>query len=773
MLKGYWGYVAISVAFGIVAACSPFSILFLCVFIIWAIYLVLMLPKAPCFICLLSFFAMLFYAGEIEKRNKPRISPGLSSFIGVIVTPPSIDGDRLSFVAETGQKERLRVSYTIPNRLEKKRLGQLEIGTVCSFRGNMKPAPAPRNTGSFDYKQYLHRQHIHFLFFASSFSSCYKKQPSFFDWLLSLRQSSIQYVQKNFPSETVGFMNALIYGDRQDLSGEVEEQYQQLGVIHLLAISGSHISLLVAICYYVLLRLGFTRQTATAFLLIIVPLYMFLAGASPSVVRASIMALCILWYFFVSVPISGFDALSITAILMLIWNPYSLYDIGFEFSFVSTAALVLSARTIIAQDKGWLRSAVNVAVLSQLASLPITVHYFGQFSPYSLILNLIYVPYLSFLIFPLCLASLILSFVFPPFATLISALLAFLIHISNELLLWCEQLPFRQLTFGQPPLWLTVLYSLVIIALLLAWEGKVWKRYRLHLLAALLLLAVVHYIAPYVNPYGKVTFVDVGQGDCIVVQLPYTKAVYVIDTGGIVQWQREEWRSRKNEYNVGKDVVLPYLRHNGIKKIDKLILTHGDQDHAGAALEILEGIAVSEVILGKKKRYDKQEQEIIQIALEKATVRIVAAGETWKKGGASFTVLSPFGDEEKDNNQSIVLYAELGGLTWLFTGDLEEEGEKKLMQEYPNLRADVLKVGHHGSRSSTSEEFIRVLAPQIAVISAGVRNRYGHPHREVLERLRAHKAKVWRTDEDGAILYHFRDKRGTFYKQLTYDESTK
>lgn len=770
-MRGQWGYAAISVILGVAAACSYFSLYSLAAILAYSLYSFIVLKRKRFLICMFCVFISALYASAVEKQNVSHISPQLSSFTGVVETSPLIDGDKLTFVVFANQKEKLRLSHTIATPEEKKSWEQLKPGTTCMFEGEIKEPQISRNPGAFDYKRYLHRQHIHYMFHASSISLCQMKNPSFPQWLLSVRQTASQYVQRNFPKETVGFINSLVYGDRQDVSEEVEKHYQELGLIHLLAISGSHISLLAAVCYYLLLRIGCTRENANALLLTILPLYMFLAGASPSVVRASLMAVLVLGCLFISRRLSGIDALSITAIVMLVWDPYVLYDIGFQFSFISTAVLLLSASVILFQN--WLRASLNLALAAQIAALPVTLHYFGQFSPYSFVLNLLYVPYLSFVILPLCLIVLALSFLIPPLSSLLASLLLVLIQISNELLRWCEHLPFNRLTFGNSFPWLTAVYSVVIVLLFIAWEGKLSKRYKVHISSALGALIILHYMSPYLNPYGSITFIDVGQGDCILIQLPYAKGTYLIDTGGTISIPKKEWQTRKREYSIGEDVVLPYLRYKGIKHLDKLILTHGDQDHVGAAPELLNGITIKEVVLGQKKLYSQQEQQIMEIADEKRIpIRIMKRGDNWNNGNLVFSILSPVGTEPKSNNQSIVLYTELGGRKWMFTGDLEEEGEQQLLETYENLQADVLKAGHHGSKTSTSEAFLQRVHPNTAIISAGEGNRYGHPHQEVLQRLTKLGAAVWRTDQGGAITYTFRKETGTFHSHMTYDEST-
>ncbi len=764
-LQGQWIYILISVAAGIVTVSSQFAWYMLLMIVLYTLYLFYMRPVRSFVICISGFLLAVVYMQYIEKENTPSVP--LSSFYGVIETSPLVDGDRLSFIVTT-ENASFRLVYKLQTYREQQKWNKQMPGLTCFFTGTSEIPSPSRNPGLFDYREYLRKQQIHYLFRASTISSC-TSNPSFTHRLFSIRKTAITYVNTHLPEQAAAFTNALVYGDRYGLDEETERAYQELGLVHLLAISGSHISLLIGIGGYILLRLGVTKEITAVVFVVIVPLYMFLAGASPSVIRASLMGICALVALLFALRISGLDILSIAVLLMLLHNPYVLYDIGFQYSVFSTAVLLLSSRTILMG--GWWQAYLNMSIVAQLAAIPVTLHYFGQISPYSLVLNLVYVPYLSFIILPLCLITLFLSVALPSLAQLTAQLLTYLLDISSLLLAVCEKLPFRQLTFGASPMYVTILYVVCITAIFIAWEGRVWRKWLVHCIFMLVLLCSLHYVSPFFRGHGTVTFLDVGQGDCIIIQLPYSKATYVIDTGGNISLPKESWQIRKREYSIGTDVLLPYLRSQGIRRIDKLILTHGDQDHIGAAKDILKAVSVKEVIVGKKRLYGELEEESKRLALKKGiAVRTVTAGDTWKSGAYQFTILAPAHEARNENDYSIVLYTEMGGKRWLFTGDLEANGEESLVKRYGSIPADILKVGHHGSKTSTTDTLIRAVQPTTAIISAGVQNRYGHPHQEVLQRLKENKISIWRTDQHGAIIFTFTAEGGTFQRNITYDD---
>lgn len=716
-------------------------------------------------------FSGAMYTTYVQGQNKP-LGESYEATRGVIYNTPLINGDRLSFQVEDQNKNIVQLSYKMKSASEKKQMRQLHAGVSCIFDGERKEPQIARNFHGFNYRDYLYKQNIHFILEATYISECRKTSLSLVQWILLLRQQAILGVTEMFPEQSGAFMNALLFGDRQQMTFEVEEQYQQFGLVHLLAISGSHIVLLMVIVYFILLRSGVTREIATVCLIFFIPIYMILAGASPSVIRASITGVLMLIAFMCSIRLSSLDALSITAICMLIFDPYLVFNIGFQFSFVGSFALLLSAPLLLESGNGVIRNSIYISLISQLVSTPILLYHFGYYSPYSIFLNILYVPFLSLIVLPCSIIILICLPIIPFLAKSFANVLSIGLNLSNDFLSYCESLPFTRLNFGQTPILLVALYCVSIISVLMVWERRISKGMVFIFAGIFLFISTGHYVYPYFRESGSVTFLDVGQGDVILIRLPYDQEIYLIDTGGTIRLNKEEWQRKKHEFSVGNDILIPYLQKEGIKKIDKLIVTHGDADHIGAAQELLSNITVKEVVFGRKEQEAILEKAVKKQALEKEVkISEVGEGESWRVNEAEFFVLAPTGKERSENNASIVLWAKLGGITWLFTGDLEEEGEKGLVATYPDLRADVLKVAHHGSNTSSITPFLSAVQPNIAIISVGERNRYGHPHKEVIERFEKMGIEIWRTDKQGAISYVFKEERGTFRSKITYDET--
>ncbi|PGT92137.1 DNA internalization-related competence protein ComEC/Rec2 [Bacillus cereus] len=729
-MQGQWGYVAISFIVGIAIAFSSSVLLLACGLVLYVFFCLYRTSRKTFFFCMIACFSGVMYTTYVQGQNNP-----LGDFYevtrGLIRNTPLINGDHLSFQVEDQNKNIVQLSYKIKSAVEKKQLRQLHAGVSCIFEGERKEPQIARNFHGFNYRDYLYRQNIHFTFDTTYISECQKTSLSLVQWILLLRQQAISGVTEMFPEQSGAFMNALVFGDRQQMIFEVEEQYQQFGLVHLLAISGSHIVLLMVIVYFILLRSGVTREVATVCLIFCIPLYMILAGASPSVIRASITGVLMLVAFMCSIRLSSLDALSVTAICMLIFDPYLIFNIGFQFSFVGSFALLLSAPLLLESSNGVIRNSIYISLISQLVSTPILLYHFGYFSPYSIFLNFLYVPFLSLIVLPCSIIILVCIPIVPFLAKGLANVLSVGLNLSNAFLNYCESLPFTRLIFGQTSILLVALYCVSIVSIVMVWERRMSKGIMFIASGIFLFVCTCHYVYPYFRESGSVTFLDVGQ-----------------------------------------DVLIPYLQKEGIKTIDKLIVTHGDADHIGAAQELLSNMTVKEVVFGRKEQDAVLEKLVKKQALEKGVkIREVGEGESWSVNEAEFFVLAPTGKERSENNASIVLWAKLGGLTWLFTGDLEEEGEKFLVAMYPELRADVLKVAHHGSNTSSIVPFLSAVQPNIAIISAGERNRYGHPHKEVIERFERMGIEIWRTDKQGAISYVFKGEHGTFRSKITYDET--
>ena len=706
-----------------------------------------------------------------ENHNQTSLAEGEYFTNSAIVSIPVIDGNQLKGMIKNENREKVTFRYTIETSVQKEVLKKLKPGDQCFFKGDLQQPKAATMPNAFDYKQYLHDQHIHWQFKIDKIEKCHSPDQFKVDlFLLHLRLKGLELIELHFPSSSEGIVQALLFGERKLIDEEVEKGYQSLGIVHLLAISGLHVGLLVGGVYFVIIFCGVTHERARLIFLLLLPIYMMITGGSPSVIRASFM---VILYFLIKMfrlKIPPIDVISFTCLFLLIINPYYLFQVGFQLSYVVSLGLLLSAK-LITQYKTFLAKLTIVSSVSQLCSIPLLLYHFFEVSLISLPLNMLFVPFYSFLILPLSIVATFLIIVFPPIGTFFVTFLDAILSYSHLFVLNVLKLPFSTLVTGRPSIIFILFYCLVTYFLLLRLEQKYKLMKICHSVGFLVCLFIVQMFYPYVNPNGKVMFIDVGQGDSILIQLPYNKGVFLIDTGGRISFPQEEWEKPKSTYSLVESITVPYLKSIGITTIDGLFLTHGDIDHIGEAVELINLMKVEELVVPEGFVRGDVEKEVLNNAIEnKINVEIVRSGHQLIFNDFLFFIVSPQELSDSKNDDSLVLWTEIGGFKWLFTGDAEHGSEEKLITKYPRLQADVLKVGHHGSKGSTSEQLLDALSPSVAVISAGYNNRYQHPHPEVIDKLTSRDITVLRTDIHGGILYEFEGTNGTFSIHPPYDE---
>ncbi len=711
-------------------------------------------------ICLL--FAFRSYA--VERMNLSNLTGEEESLSGKIISLPTIDGNYLSFQFQL-RNEIVQTQYRIKTEEEKSSLQALQPGMSCSLTGQLKEPNYERNPGSFNYKEFLRKQNIHWIFTPKEFPHCVNQSLTFLDYMKQYRQKGLMEIAERFSHPSIGIVQALIFGDREEIDSDALAAYQILGLVHVLVVSGLHVGVILAFLFWSLIRLGLTREKAIIGVLIFLPVYVLLTGAAPSVLRASIMTAFVLLGFLLKRNISPLNSISVAFLLLVFYNPYFIFHIGFQLSFVISFGLLLSSQLLTKVFKHTVSRFIALSLIAQLISFPIILYHFYHLSLISFLVNAIFVPIFTMVILPLTFFCFFISLIVPHIAKPFLVVHDMVITVVHASLQFIEGLPFASIVLGQTNELFICIYYVAIVYLLIHIE-KVKKvslasvRYALPLVFLLLFQLSL----PYLSPYGHVTLIDVGQGDSILIEFPFRKAVYLIDTGGIVSFSKEEdWQIRKNNFEVGQDVVVPILNAKGIRTIDKAILTHGHYDHIGGFQAVANNVKVKEMLYGKSDKLEEDEKQFLNEAhLKNLKITFVARGEKWTKDGFPFYILGPTGTESSKNDRSIILYTKLGGLTWLFMGDAEQEAESNLLKYGRHLQADILKVGHHGSKTSTSDELLERVHPKVALISVGGNNTYGHPHEEVVTRLQAKGIVVLRTDEHGAIQFKFTRNKGNF-----------
>lgn len=765
-------YYAVAALMAVLFASSQ-SFPFAFAFFVLTLWLSIMKRWTFPFLLLLFFvFALFFYRAQIDvKYNVTSLNDTQTNFSLTIKKAPKIDGDKWTSIAkDNASGDRLLLTYQLHSHSEKQKTSNRSfLGKTCVVSGQLKQPATAANEGMFDYQHYLQSQSIHWILQVDKITLCKKNNFNLLVAIQTLREKGIAWIEHTFSVSTAPVAIALLFGDRDYIGNDIQTAYQKLGIVHLLAISGSHVVLLIGLGHYALLRVGITRERSITLLLLLLPVYTILTGLSPSVIRAVSTAMLLLiqkkWRNIAR--FSSVDLLSMAFLGYLFLLPSLVADIGFQLSFTVSLFLLLST-SILKTEKHTLKIYLLTAYFCEISVLPFLLSNFYELPALSLLANLVYIPFYSVLL-PYCVLAFLLSFLIP------SANLVFLYPIdkmcqlSDWLVVKVAEIPYITIILGKPDSVEMLLYALFIPAFFYLYEAYPLLRKRVFLIPLCLIL--FQYTGDLRNKNGEVTFINVGQGDSILINEPYNQGTYLIDTGGAIAYQKENWQERENNYEVGEHTLVPYLKSKGISKIDKLILTHGDLDHIGGSVALIKSVAVKQILMPKSALHpNDEEKEILELAREKnIPVFFVRQGDGWSDGISVFQILAPSGaaDYSSDENDgSIVISAKIGGLTWLFTGDVQTMGEKVLLDGNLKLKADVLKVAHHGSKTSTTEAFLEAVDPDVAIISAGKNNRYGHPNKEVLDRLQTKKITVWRTDMNGTISFKFSQKKGTFFLQL-------
>ncbi|TKD70193.1 DNA internalization-related competence protein ComEC/Rec2 [Pseudalkalibacillus hwajinpoensis] len=698
-----------------------------------------------------TFLLFFTYMFVIDQANQTVLVEGENQLIGVISTIPAVNGNQLSFEIKTNE-EKLQVNYYISSEDEKLEMQQLQVGLTCHLSGALESPSQLRVPSLFDYKQFLYYKEIHWIYTLNKKPTCRHVATSMMMSIQQFRQQMLSAIKNDYPVELQGIASSLLIGDRSLLTNDLESAYQDLGLSHVLAVSGLHVGVTGGLLFWFLIRIGITRERVYVILLFFYPVYMGVTGFAPSVIRASLMAMGVVLSMRLRMKINPLDGISSACIAILAVNPFYAFHIGFQLSFLIAFALIVSSSRLLKRYKTPFTQLLALSSLAQIVSFPVVIYHFHEISLLSLPLNLIYVPIVSVIILPMLLIlTFIRTFHIMFLFDLLSNVLSPFVEFFHHVFIWATNLHYTVI-FGKLSEVELLVATFICLLVLLQWEvGKVRNG-----IVIWLLFSATLYVLPYINPYGEVTFLDVGQGDCIVITLPYQQQVILIDTGGKPSYgEKEEWQQKSSSFDVGEDIVVPYLKSRGIRAIDLLILTHGDYDHAGGAAAVLDQLNVKRMIIDHSPVQTDIENNLIETAHRKGTkVSQALTGQSWRKGKASFSILQAL-EEGEENNGSVVLFAVIGGYKWLFTGDLEEPGERLLLTSELLPEIDILKVGHHGSSTSSSEAFLKKLNPSIAIISAGVDNRYGHPNGDVIERLKKFGIGTVRTDQSGTITYKF------------------
>ncbi len=627
------------------------------------------------------------------------------------------------------------------------------LGDHVVLTGMIIPISEKRNPQDFNYKQYLESKGISAQIKASDLIRLIPNDE-IAEWIW-WREQALSLVDKNFSKETAPIAKALLIGFKHEMDTESRSAFARAGLSHIMAVSGLHVGFIVA-PFWIIIPWFWTRKYGkiTGFILLVLLLvsYMGITGFSPSVSRASVMAFFLSYGKLYHKINDSINLTSAAAIVLLIYEPSQLFDIGFQLSFSAVLIILFILPVIQNLLPYWIRvrwygkplMVVIVSIVVQFGLYPLQVYYFGEISLISPLANALFVPFLGVVV-PLSLSAL--------FVTAIAPSVGFILNFPSQIFLgWMNHFvlsvaewswAWTTATLESGVIFIVWLFLIITIS---AWHIAVlrWKMVMGLLVTVSLMLSIKVY-QQFQPAKLTVTFFDVGQGDAALLNTPSGENI-LIDAG--------VWSPG---YNSGRSVIVPHLKATGVEKLDAVILSHPHADHIGGILEVIKNIPIG-VIYNSGYEYDSNlyESYLDLAARTSVPVKPLQAGDSLALDSALLIlVLGPDGTiyNSDPNEHSVVLNVIYGESEFLFTGDAGIHQEERLIHQYGDLLdADVLKVGHHGSRTSSGNRFLKEVTPEKAIISLAESNRFRHPHREAVNRLGQSEAELLFTSMEKAII---------------------
>ncbi|MFA0814377.1 MAG: DNA internalization-related competence protein ComEC/Rec2 [Anaerofustis sp.] len=645
----------------------------------------------------------------------------------------------VSELPEYQNKDRILISVYTEN------VFQISPGGIYQITGRTKVPEHETNPGGFDYNLYLKTQNLYLTMWATPQDVSFVGQDHLFaryDILLALRENCVQTLYRSLPETQASVISSVIFGS-DEIDADVLEDFRDIGIAHVLAVSGMNTALIYALVYFILKRFRAKPMTVFAVTAAGLLFYNLLTGLSVSLIRASIM-LCFVCYAKAAKKNGDtFNFLCLAALLILLFNPLAVFSVSFQMSFAAVLAIVLfvpiAEKKIRIQHRMIKKITVFavMCIIVQIVMAPITAYYFNSFSLVSILANLVIAPVVG-VIFVLAVCGLALSF-FPAAATLIFGAVNILLEYTIRASALLSSLPYANLYVRATPWYGFLLIYVLVFAVFGYLDRKTVAGKRI--MAATLSLFVTFYALSFLPPfYSKLYFIDVGFGDCILIESNRGDTV-LIDGGGYLS-------SNTADYD-----ILPLLDAYHIRKIDAVIATHSDADHIQGLIDLIGQVPIKSLYV------NDDGGALYDTIIKKATasnipINTANRGDCLSIGEISFDVLNPSPqdlDVLSQNDTSIILLLHLDGYSALLTGDAGKTAIKSILPELQEP-IDIIKTPHHGSYYSNLDDLYRACEPGCCVVSVGT-NGYHLPSSKTISLLEEMNIPYYRTDDGGCITF--------------------
>lgn len=746
-------------------------------------YLKIIISKKIIVIMIIIFTISYTYVSICEKSFKDKYKN-----IEEITAVATIVGNPKEKEYKTTYK--IKVESVNGNREYKNTYLQLEIkkandgitykyGQKLLIAGTFKEADGKRNNSGFDYKEYLKINKMHGIITAKQESIKVLKEKNLNIILININKCSNKIKEnanKLFDKNEANLLSGILIGDKEGIEKEVQENFRDSNLSHMLAVSGAHVSYVILGITYALKKVKVNKLWSNMITIVTLCCFIFLTGASPSVIRACIMAIYIIIGHMMHRKTKLISSVSLSLLIILILNPYKLFDIGLQLSYGGTIGIILFSGVLAKKAKlnNLLEGFVNklkyrvkqlivVCVSANLIIFPIIAAHYSTMSLTFVISNICAGPIFGVIIilgFITIFVSFISIDIAKPFALILNIFIQILMYITKI----CSSLPFSKIYIKTPSLSQIIIYYMILIFIYYICKIRKKKRRLIHrkllrtvqnkkvqklFIIVIILIFTSMQILKCLPSDLTIYFIDVGQGDSTLIVTPNYKTI-LIDGGGT------EFES---DFDIGKQTLLPEILGQGITKIDYLLISHFDSDHVGGLLTVLESLKVKNAIISRQIKESKNYKKFLKIVKDKKiNVMIVKKDdEICIEKNLKIDVLWPKREQITDNvlnNNSIVAKVIYNNFSILFTGDIEKVAEENIIREYKDtnsLTSNIIKIAHHGSKTSSTEGFLNLVNPKIALIGVGRDNKFGHPNEETIQKLKNMNVKIYRTDEMGEI----------------------
>lgn len=615
---------------------------------------------------------------------------------------------------------------------------RFSIGDKIMINGILKKPKENTNPKLYNQRLNLLSDYIHSTLNVKDFNINLIHENN--NWLYEIKQSFSQYVsglfQRTLRSNNSKLITSIILGDSSVMEEDELEKYRDLGLAHILAVSGLHIGVIAGFLIFIFSRLGINRNINILITLLIIWSYAYIIGFPSSTVRACIMFTILFYSQMIHEPYDSLNSIFVSMLICLIINPFWLFHIGFQLSYMATISLiVIGDKIILFRDKGNIFKTASSIIAVNIGILPLQAYYFNSFPILGMVSNLFTVPLMSLSLilgFIMIFVNYILSFLTPILGVILDTVLSIQYRIVDMI----YSLPLNIVNLYSPEILEIFLYYILIGGVIGIIKFRYFpNRLKKDIVMYLLIFVLIQTISISFDDRIEVEFIDVGQGDSILIKTQGKN--FLMDTGGSLT------------FDVGKYITLPYLKKGGIFNLDGVIITHFDADHCQGLYSIMEDIKIDTIYAS----YIPEDEELLKnIKSRKISLQLLKKGDYLRLDqNTCIEILWPE-EEVKNlsaNNKSLVSILKYMDRSILLTGDIEKEVELNIKESIPKV--DILKVPHHGSSTSSSLEFLEAVRPDVSVISVGKNNFYSHPNVDVLERLKSIQSTIFRTDENGMI----------------------